>query len=161
MQVPSVLLALVLQCSPSLNPASLDSLGTSQVLNTPDASFDHGSVSPCPEEKQGVTVTTAAQGMKDVFARDVAPTTARPLLLAEADLNDILPNQPGSLNVPPSATQLNAPAAAQPTFESWDVLRQYPRTAPLSEPRTSAPKPTEPATTSKDSKDAKGKTSTE
>lgn len=160
MQVSSAFLALVLQCSTSLHPAPFDPIVTSHVFIQPIPSGAYGSVLPCPEQKLGVTVTTAAQGKKGDFAKDLDPIIASPLLIAEADLDDILPGQPGSLKGTPGAVQLNVPVAAQPTFESWDVLRQYPRTAPLSEPRTSAPKPTEPPNTPKDSKDAQGKTST-
>lgn len=161
MQVPSAFLALVLQCSPSLHPAPLHPIVTSQVFIQFSASSANGSVLPCPELKLGVTVTKAAQDKKGVFAKDFDPITATSLLVAEADLNNILPSQPGSLEGAPGATQPAVPVAAQPTFESWDVLRQYPRSAPLSEPRTSAPKPTELPNTSKDSKDAQGKTTTE
>lgn len=161
MQVPSAFLALVLQCSPSLHPAPLNPIVTSQVFIQPNASRAYGSVLPCPEQKLGATVTMAAQGMKGDFAKDFEPITATPLLVAEAELNDILPNQPGSQKGTSGGTQLNVPVAAQPTFESWDVLRQYPRTAPLAEPRTSAAKPTETPNTSKDSKDAQGKTTTD
>lgn len=157
----SAFLALVLQCSPLLQPVPLDPIAAPQALYHPNVPRLYGVLLPCSEQKVGTTATTAAFGKKDAFAQDLYPITKTPLLVAEADLNDILPGQFGSLKVSPSAAQLNVPVATQPTFESWDVLRQYPRMAPLAEPHTPAAKPTEPPKLSKDSKDAQGKTAPE
>lgn len=155
--ISSAALALVLQCYPSLHPAPLDPAVTSQMFIQTNASSVYGSVTPCPEAKLGVTVTTAVPGVKGVFAKGLNPITAPQLLVAEADLNQILPGQAGSLNGVQATSQLNPPVAAQPTFESWDVLRQYPRTAPLAEPRTSQEKPSEHPLNTKDSKNAQSK----
>lgn len=78
------------------------------------------------------------------------------LLLAEADLNAILPGGPVGAAVSQSAA---APSAAppQPTFEKWDVLHQYPRylpATPPAEPRTPAAKPQETSKPPKDHQDA-------
>lgn len=130
-------LSLALQCGLSIHPATRD-----QIVET------ISSFNSCPIGAVG-----------KVLPREPRITGKQSLEIANSDIDQILPGQPGSFNGAPSAAQ--QPAAAQPSYESWDVLRQYPRTAPLSQPPTAAPKPQENPKSTKDSKDAQSKTATE
>lgn len=61
--------------------------------------------------------------------------------MAEADLNAIVP---GLVREPGSGSGESSMAPVQtihPTYESWDVLRQYPRYTPNPQPIPAASKP--------------------
>lgn len=153
-------LSLALQCGLSIHPATRD-----QIVE-PISSFNScpigvvGKVLPREPRNTGKAVMMETGRVTEgVHFGNLAQVSRQSLEIANSDLNQILPGQPGSFNGAPSAAQL--PAAAQPSYESWDVLRQYPRTAPLSQPQTAAPKPQENPNSTKDSKDAQSKTATE
>jgi len=75
------------------------------------------------------------------------------LNLSEADLNTIVPGLTGSpsgvASYPPPPVQV-----IQPSYESWDVLRQYPRYSPPAQPTVPAIKPQDMQKTVKENKDA-------
>ncbi|MGP5367254.1 hypothetical protein ACTXN4_07245 [Pseudomonas helleri] len=160
MLTSSAYLALVLHCASSLHPASIHPITDAHSLIQPDASGMYGDASPCPLHSAMAAVLSVTQGKQSAIGMDQVLRYAKTIHLAEADLGEIVP---GLMQDPKASAlgvgQPNHPAP--PTYESWDVLRQYPRAAPLAEPRTPAAKQPDDFKPSKDSKDAQGKTATE
>lgn len=157
MLTPSAALALVLQCAQPLQSPPLHPVVNTHSPFQLDASGIHGVVSPCPvlPARSAVSAADRAEHGNRAFNQDLALSTASPLQLAEADLDQIIP--PGTAQSFPASSFGAAQQAPppQPTYESWDVLRQYPRAAPLAQPTPPAPKPSETPNTSKESNDEK------
>ena len=166
MLLSSAYLALVLQCAPTLHPASIHQITDAHSLFKPDAIGIYGEVSPCPIPHLEPAVTNVTQGKQRALGMDLAHQTVKPLQLAEVNLDDqIVPGMTQSskeIAIPGAVQSGASQQPPQPTYESWDVLRQYPRAAPLAQPVTPAAKlPEPPKSSSKESKDAQGKTATE
>jgi hypothetical protein len=126
----SAFLALALQCSASLSPASF-----STPRNEPHTSLH--SVSDVAErvlraDRHHLVYCNklADSESKAVTAR--RNSQPRAIQVSEADLNTILPSAP-----PPAYAPVQpATSAPAPTYERWDVLRQYPRYLPPAPPAT-------------------------
>lgn len=65
-------------------------------------------------------------------------------VLANAESTDVM--VPALTGAPGGATAQPAVPPVQPSYESWDVMRQYPRYVPLAQPQSPAPKPQAPKT---------------
>lgn len=104
------------------------------------------------------TKTQNAQSFRFSFAQNsILPVDNQDSKsLSNTNLNDPLPSNSQDPTIPG-----NSFSQQQFSYESWDVLRQYPRTAPLAEPRTSQEKPSEPPLNTKDSKNAQSKNQAE
>jgi hypothetical protein len=159
MVLTSAYLALVLQNAPACPlPQHHPIAHTLSTLN-PNASSIHGVELPCA--MSGLVDAAAVDFSNErALVTDPGQQHASPILLAEADLGEIVP---GLMQDPKTVTVgVGQPAqAAPPTYESWDVLRQYPHSAPLAQPTAPAPKPPETPKPSKESKDAQSKTATD
>jgi hypothetical protein len=144
MLTTSAMLVLVLQCSCTLHPTSLSHSKTSQPND-----LITGSVLPLGRQSaDDLLRITNASG---VAARSRDQLHSNTFLLAEADLNTILPNSPpgeSSLQGHPASIPL------QPTYEKWDVLRQYPRYLPPVQPAVPAVKPQQTPQSHKEIQDA-------
>lgn len=157
MLISSAALALVLQCAQPLQPSplhpSLDIHSSFQL----DASGIHGDVSPCPvlPARSAVFAADRAKHGNRAFHQDLAQSNALPLQLAEADLDQIIPGMAQGFPASPAPSPPQWAPPPQPTYESWDVLRQYPRAAPLAQPTAPASKPSETPNTPKESNDEK------
>lgn len=88
-----------------------------------------------------------------VYQFSASQNASSVLNLSEADLNTIVPGLTGSpsgvASYPPPPVQV-----IQPSYESWDVLRQYPRYSPPSQPSAPAAKPQDTQKNAKENKDA-------
>jgi type IV secretion system protein VirB1 len=96
------------------------------------------------------------------FSNAIGPRKTTQLAAANSDLDEIIPGFTGDGSA--QSARLPQQTSPPPSYESWDVLRQYPRAAPLAPPAQSsvaAPKPQDTSKTVKESKDAQGKTATE
>lgn len=159
MLLPSAYLALVLQNAPAYPPSQHHPIANTLSTLKPNASGIYGVELSCA--MSGLIDAAAMDfGNERVLATDTGQHHPSPLHLAEADLGEIVPGlmqDPKAVTVGVGQTT----SAAPPTYESWDVLRQYPRTAPLAQPSTAVPKPQENPKGLKESKDAQGKTTTE
>jgi len=65
-------------------------------------------------------------------------------VVANVEATVTVPALTGALSAPPASPQPVAPAGVPPTYESWDVLRQYPRYAPAAKPTAPDPTPETP-----------------
>ncbi len=147
----SACLALVLHCASSLHPVPLNPVAEPQILANPDAYGVVGRVLPRVLQMDRAGLTIKARG-EEGSAQD--QTRSIRLYLAEADLNTIVPGLGGNASgVVPGSSQAAAPPV-QPTYESWDVLRQYPRYTLPSQPSIPAPKSQETPKNVKDHNDA-------
>lgn len=165
MLTSSAALALVLQCATPLQPSPLHSVSDTDSPFKLDASGIHGDVSPYSE----LPARSAARSIKRAeaeyeqraFSKDLAYPVVIPLHLAEADLDQpIVPGIAHSLPVNPVSAAAQSAPPPPPTYESWDVLRQYPRAGTLTPPAAQAPKSSDTPKTSKESKDAQSKSTT-
>lgn len=75
-----------------------------------------------------------------------------PVRIAEADLNAIIPGTTGSSNPVISNPEPTQPV--HPSYQSWDVLRQYPRYNPPAQPSAPATKQQEAPKDAKENKHA-------
>lgn len=131
MLTTSAALALVLHCTPP-HPRPPKSLSNTIDLSSSSNAPVRGDLSPCP------VVSRAAAPV--VIALESGKPRER------LQPHDQLP-QPNFDQIPPPLPSLGtSPAAApaanpQPAYESWDVMRQYPHTAPLAAPSAASSKP--------------------
>lgn len=106
-------------------------------------------------QSQVFAATDALEVDKPVSIRNHVSILPPAVLASSSSLNTDLDGPLPTTSPQPS--QLNS-APADPTpqyiYESWDVLRQYPRAAPLTPPAAQAFKPSDTPKTSKESKDA-------
>lgn len=95
-----------------------------------------------------ISIGTALVLSVALQASHPVPPGADLVRLAEADLSAIVPGLTGSTNA--TAAPQESVHAVQPSYQRWDVLRQYPRYTPTTQPSVPAAKPQE---TPKDAKD--------
>lgn len=147
MIIASAIMALVLKNAPSQQADPINSI----VLSHPGAYGAVGRLLPIDRQK-----------LNSGHLQDQIYATEFQLAAANSDLDEIIPGFTGDGSAQPA--RLPQQPSPPPSYESWDVLRQYPRAAPLAppaQPSTAAPKPQDTSKTVKESKDAQGKTATE
>jgi hypothetical protein len=144
MIIASAIMALVLKNAPSqqVDPTNL------RVLSNPGAYGAVGRLLPIDRQK-----------LNSGHLQDQIYVTEFQLAAANTDLDEIIPGFTGDGSAQPA--RLPQQPSPPPSYESWDVLRQYPHSAPLAQPTAPAPKPTETSKPSKESKDAQSKTAAE
>lgn len=132
MLTTSAALALVLHLPPY--PLPRQPKPHAYTLPTSASAYVRGDLSPWPVLSQSsAPVVAAVETGKTSRQQSQAQNPPEP------NLDQILPGDafaPARSSAGPPGVP--APQAPQPTYESWDVLRQYPHAAPLSPP-TPAP----------------------
>jgi len=89
---------------------------------------DNGSTPPAKEARESASAVVSTDPIADLFPNPGDSATSQ-------------------------QQQLPPPKAIQPTYESWDVLRQYPRYAPLPPPSVPEQKAPEPQKDTKEKTD--------
>lgn len=128
MLTTSAALALVLHLPP--HPLPRQPIPHAYTPSTSASAYVRGDLSPWPVLSQpSAPVVVAMETGKTSRQQSQAQNPPEP------NLDQILPGDafaPARFSASPPGVP--APQAAQPTYESWDVLRQYPHTAPLAPP---------------------------
>lgn len=143
----SAFLALALQCSASLSPATFSSSRNEPLTSLHSVSDVAENVLRVDRQHSVHCNKLADSENKAVTAR--SNSQSRAIQVSEADLNTILPSAPPSVYVPVQP----ASSAPAPTYERWDVLRQYPRYLPPAQPATSPAPASKPQDTQKQPKE--------
>lgn len=126
----SAFLALALQCSTSLHSASF-SIPRNESSTFLNSVYDVAErVLPIGRQRS-IHCNSLANAQTKVGTVD-SQILPRAIQVSEADLNTILPSAPPTVYAPAQPVT-SAPA---PTYERWDVLRQYPRYLPPAPPAT-------------------------
>lgn len=128
MLTTSAALALVLHLPP--HPLPRQPIPHAYTPSTSASTYVRGDLSPWPVLSQPLApVVVAMETGRTSRQQSQAQNPPQP------NLDQILPGDAfapaRSSASPPGVT---APQAPQPTYESWDVLRQYPHTTPLAPP---------------------------
>jgi hypothetical protein len=147
MIIASAIMALVLKTAPSQQAVPIHSI----VVSHPGAYGAVGRLLPIERQKLNF-----GNFQDQIYATELQLAAANP------DLDEIIPGFTGDGSAQPARPP--QPTSTPPSYESWDVLRQYPHAAPLAQPAqpsTAATKPQDTSKTVKESKDAQGKTATE